>query len=76
MFSKDIPQRVGYQCANYYRQLIKTGIIFDENYYVDQKGSVRCILGRGSKKNKRLGDITVKYDEFELFIRGNLTEKG
>ena len=31
-----IPGRVGYQCSNYYRQLIREGVIIDDNYYVDQ----------------------------------------
>ena len=34
-FSKGIPGRVGYQCSNYYRTLVKNNIIQDENYMVD-----------------------------------------
>jgi len=34
-FSKSIPGRVGYQCSNYYRTLVKNGDIADENYMVD-----------------------------------------
>ena len=34
-FSKSIPGRVGYQCSNYYRSLVKNGIIHDENYMID-----------------------------------------
>lgn len=32
-----IPGRVGYQCSNYYRQLIREGVIIDDNYYIDEK---------------------------------------
>lgn len=34
-FSKGIKGRVGYQCSNYYRSLVKNGIIQDDNYMVD-----------------------------------------
>jgi hypothetical protein len=40
-FSKAIPGRVGYQCSNYYRSLVKNGIIVDTNYMVDEKGELR-----------------------------------
>ena len=30
IFSRALPGRVGYQCANYYRQLVKRGILEDE----------------------------------------------
>ena len=35
-FSKNIPGRVGYQCSNYYRTLIKSGEVVDENYMMDE----------------------------------------
>ena len=35
-----IPGRVGYQCSNYYRQLIKEGKIHDDNYSFDSKGKL------------------------------------
>ena len=35
-----IPGRVGYQCSNYYRQLIKEGEIKDENYTFDKNGKL------------------------------------
>jgi hypothetical protein len=38
IFSQAIPGRVGYQCANFYRRLIETGEIVDENYYLDENG--------------------------------------
>ena len=40
-FSKRIPGRVGYQCSNYYRTLVKNGVIKDSNYLVDEKGELR-----------------------------------
>eukprot|EP00871_Galdieria_phlegrea_P004504 jgi/Galph1/5054/GphlegSOOS_G3712.1 len=38
IFSMGIPGRVGYQCSNFYRRLLKEGRIKDENYYFDAKG--------------------------------------
>jgi len=40
-FSIDIPGRVGYQCSNYYRSLVKSGIIVDVNYVVDDNGQLK-----------------------------------
>jgi len=37
VFSIPIPGRVGYQCSNYYRDLIKKNWITDPNYKVDGK---------------------------------------
>ena len=36
----NIPGRVGYQCSNYYRQLIKEGVIHDDNYVFDNSGKL------------------------------------
>ena len=33
-----IPGRVGYQCSNFYRQLIKEGVIKDKNYVKNKDG--------------------------------------
>jgi hypothetical protein len=38
IFSMSIPGRVGYQCANFYRKLIKDGEVKDSNYTLDDKG--------------------------------------
>jgi len=38
IFSMSIPGRVGYQCANFYRKLIKDGEVKDSNYSLDDKG--------------------------------------
>lgn len=40
LFSMVIPGRVGYQCSNFYRQLIKDGVIEDPNYWMDDKGKL------------------------------------
>ncbi|KNB45041.1 MYB family protein [Blastocystis sp. subtype 4] len=40
IFSMNIPGRVGYQCSNYYRQLIKEGVIHDDNYVFDNSGKL------------------------------------
>jgi hypothetical protein len=31
----------GYQCSNYYRNLVKNGDVVDTNYMVDDKGQMR-----------------------------------
>ena len=45
---------MGYQCSNYYRQLIKEGIIIDDNYYIDELNqlSYRFRHGRTKKSGK------------------------
>eukprot|EP00485_Elphidium_margaritaceum_P015971 CAMPEP_0202726412 /NCGR_PEP_ID=MMETSP1385-20130828/184599_1 /ASSEMBLY_ACC=CAM_ASM_000861 /TAXON_ID=933848 /ORGANISM="Elphidium margaritaceum" /LENGTH=657 /DNA_ID=CAMNT_0049392633 /DNA_START=52 /DNA_END=2025 /DNA_ORIENTATION=+ len=37
IFSKKIPGRVGYQCSNYWRGLVKDGDVRDPNYWYDGK---------------------------------------
>mgnify|MGYP005992907865 CR=1 FL=1 len=39
MFSKGIKGRVGYQCSNYYRVLLKEGAAQDDAYYKDDAGN-------------------------------------
>lgn len=34
------------QCSNYYRHLIKSGEIKDENYVMDEKGELRYLFGK------------------------------
>jgi len=48
-FSMKIPGRVGYQCSNYYRQLVKEGTIVDSNYFWDGK---KLHFKRGVKAGK------------------------
>lgn len=37
IFSKKIPGRVGYQCSNYWRSMVKDGDVLDPNYHYDGK---------------------------------------
>jgi hypothetical protein len=57
-FSKNIPGRVGYQCSNYYRTLIKNGDVQDSNYMVDESGQMRFnFKNKGFERvNKETGD--------------------
>lgn len=77
MFSRKIPGRVGYQCSNYYRQLIREGVIIDDNYYVDQNNrlafkfktrsnSVSTKKRKTSKKSKEFRDLDdLDVDSFD-----------
>jgi hypothetical protein len=40
IFSITIPGRVGYQCSNFYRKLVKNGEIVDPNYKIDDAGKI------------------------------------
>jgi protein-tyrosine phosphatase len=40
IFSTTIPGRVGYQCSNFYRTLVKNGEIVDPNYKIDDAGKI------------------------------------
>ena len=44
IFSITIPGRVGYQCSNFYRHLLKSGQITDPNYTFDEKGNPRYLF--------------------------------
>ena len=59
MFAKNIPGRVGYQCSNYYRTLVKNGTVVDSNYMVDEKGEIRfCFKNKGfERKPKGEGEV-------------------
>ena len=60
-FSKNIPGRVGYQCSNYYRTLIKSGEVVDDNYMMDEKGELRFnFKNKGfERKNKETGVMEI-----------------
>merc|ERR1712083_207267 len=49
VFSMKVPGRVGYQCSNYYRDLVKKNIINDPNYHWDGK---KLHFKRGVKTGK------------------------
>jgi hypothetical protein len=39
LFASHIPHRVGYQCSNYYRQIVlPQGLVFDPNYEYTSRG--------------------------------------
>ncbi|KAI8077939.1 uncharacterized protein B0P05DRAFT_543411 [Gilbertella persicaria] len=48
IFSMAIPGRVGYQCSNYYRQMIESKQIYDPNYVLDEQGKAHYLF---DKKN-------------------------
>ena len=51
IFSQSIPGRVGYQCSNYYRLLVKNGTLKDGNYTKDDSGKIHFVFkGATSKK--------------------------
>lgn len=53
-FSREVPGRVGYQCANYYRSLIEDGFIEDRHFgIVDGKVKIlhRKLYGRRNQKS-------------------------
>ena len=52
IFSKCIPGRVGYQCSNYYRTLVKLGTVEDKNYTVDNQGVMRFNFKTGGLPSK------------------------
>lgn len=43
LFALKMPGRVGYQCANFYRQLLARGEIVDDNYMLDDKGKFKFV---------------------------------
>ena len=53
-----IPGRVGYQCSNFYRQLIKEGKIHDDNYSFDSKGKLVFRFRDGEGENRSRGSDT------------------
>ena len=42
---------MGYQCSNYYRHLIREGVIIDDNYYVDENNQL--VFRLRQKKERR-----------------------
>jgi hypothetical protein len=53
IFSITIPGRVGYQCSNFYRHLIQTGKIKDDNYVIDENGKAHYLFSKGICKHKK-----------------------
>ncbi|KAI8808451.1 hypothetical protein BJ742DRAFT_808666 [Cladochytrium replicatum] len=58
VFSMTIPGRVGYQCSNFYRGLLKRGQITDPNYFLDEQGVLHYRKDSGSARaNSKTQDI-------------------
>ncbi|GJQ09027.1 hypothetical protein GpartN1_g818.t1 [Galdieria partita] len=59
IFSIGIPGRVGYQCSNFYRRLLKEGRVKDDNYYFDAKGEPKFKFKSSNKIQVQDGSATV-----------------
>lgn len=68
-----IPGRVGYQCSNYYRQLIREGIIIDDNYYVDENSCLTFRTKRNSAQGKD-SSMGKRRKKTQRGLRGNNTD--
>jgi len=53
IFSTVIPGRVGYQCSNFYRQLVESGEVNDPNYVLDDSGKAHFLFSKGIVKKGR-----------------------
>jgi len=62
IFSKKIPGRVGYQCSNYWRGLVKDGDVVDPNYAFDGKKL-------HFKRNTKTFRIRDDYRKFAVTIK-------
>lgn len=49
LFSMALPSRVGYQCANHYRKLLKEGKLNDNSFKLDPKGEVKLVEGADTR---------------------------
>jgi len=58
-FSKKIPGRVGYQCSNYWRQMMSDCWVKDPNYWIRADGSFQ--FKRAKKGSKPIPDAVRKY---------------
>jgi len=61
LFSKRIPGRVGYQCSNYWRGLVKDGDVKDPNYHYDGKKL-------HFKRNTKAFAISSEYRKFAITV--------
>ncbi|KAJ3326283.1 palmitoyltransferase akr1 [Boothiomyces sp. JEL0866] len=68
IFSIAIPGRVGYQCSNFYRHLLKTGEVVDENYSIDENGELHYLFG---KKDGKEGSVRVHTKKNKNYIEEN-----
>merc|ERR1719295_842941 len=61
MFSKTITGRVGYQCSNYWRQMMKDGWVKDPNYWIRSDGSFQF-------KRAKKGSIPDEIRRFSFVV--------
>ena len=73
IFSKRMPGRVGYQCSNFYRQLIKNGELKDENYIVEN-GKLKFVRPK-NKKRVRVEHDPSKAPVTQLAVRTSSKRK-
>lgn len=74
----NIPGRVGYQCSNFYRQLIKEGEIKDENYSFDRNGKLvfkfrdkrgnSTLVRKNSRRKRVFSDDSDGNDNLDLYV--------
>lgn len=76
---------MGYQCSNYYRQLIREGVIIDDNYYVDQNNRLafkfktrstsestkKRKMSKKPKELRDLDDLDVDPSDYQLLEEKN-----
>ena len=63
IFSMTIPGRVGYQCGEYWRQLMRNGSVHDPNYYL-QDGRFRFHRSNG----RTMQTIPMQYRKFAFTV--------
>lgn len=66
IFSKAIPGRVGYQCSNYWRGLVKDGDVTDPNYFYDGKKL-------HFKRNTKQFSIREEYRKYAITINRDIS---
>ena len=66
IFSKSIPGRVGYQCSNYWRGLVKEGDVIDPNYYYDGKKL-------HFKRHTKQFSIKLEYRKYAITIKRDIS---
>ena len=64
LFSVPILGRVGYQCSNFYRALIKEGKIVDSHYQIDDEGKLKYSHGKRSVDPKVIEVLEKEAFEF------------
>eukprot|EP01084_Bolivina_argentea_P128683 227416_1 len=60
-FSRTVTGRVGYQCSNYWRQMMKDGWVKDPNYWIRDDGSFQF-------KRAKKGSIPESLRQFSFVV--------